>query len=231
MMQKDTLFLIPARGGSKGIPRKNIKLLHGKPLIHYSLEVASAVAGEDDEICVSTDDDEIIGSVEDFGLTVPFKRPEELATDVAGSYEVLQHAVNFYKQNHTLFHTLVLLQPTSPFRTAVQVKEAIEKFKLQENIEMVVSVTESDANPYYNLFEEKDGFLYQSKQGHFSRRQDCPSVYRFNGAIYVIRVDSLEKGPPKSFSRIRKYEMSKKSSLDLDDELDWRFAEFLLKEG
>ena len=105
------LVIIPARGGSKGIPHKNIKPLNGKPLIHYTIDEAREIVGDED-ICVSTDDPEIIKCVEDYGLKVPFVRPEELATDTAGTYEVLLHALNFYEKQGRHYEVVLLLQNT-----------------------------------------------------------------------------------------------------------------------
>ena len=121
------LFIIPARGGSKGIPKKNIKHFGGKPLIYYTIDVARELAS-DEFICVSTDDDEIIDKVEKYGLKVPFKRPDKLATDHAGSYEVILHAVSFYENAGHRLDCIVLLQPTSPFRQPIHVNEAIELY-------------------------------------------------------------------------------------------------------
>ncbi|MEI7676507.1 MAG: acylneuraminate cytidylyltransferase family protein [Bacteroidales bacterium] len=228
-MTKKTLFLIPARGGSKGIPYKNIKPLHGKPLILYSVEVARQLTGDKD-ICVTTDDDAIINVVEETGLKVPFKRPDELATDTSGSYEVILHALDYYNQKGTEYEVVVLLQPTSPFRTAQHVKEAISLY--DDSVDMVVSVNESAANPYYSLFEENEnGFLDKSKKGNYTRRQDCPKVYEYNGAIYVMNVKSLREKPLSAFTKNKKYEMSRELSIDLDTPLDWEFAEFLSKKN
>src|SRR6185312_6737423 len=119
------LVVIPARGGSKGIPGKNIKPLHGKPLIHYTIDVARAVFS-DEQILVSTDSEEIRSCVEETGLKLPFLRPEALATDTAGTYEVLLHAIAFSEQNSYSPDTLIVLQPTSPFRTAKHLREAVE---------------------------------------------------------------------------------------------------------
>jgi N-acylneuraminate cytidylyltransferase len=153
-----TLFLITARGGSKGILRKNIKQLGGKPLIAYSIDIARKFVS-DEFICVSTDSDEIINVVENYGLKVPFKRPDELAKDVSGSYEVILHAFNWYKNNGITFKSIVLLQPTSPFRTKKNVEDALDLFS-SNDLDMVVSVLKSKANPYYNLFEEdENGYL------------------------------------------------------------------------
>lgn len=222
------LYIIPARGGSKGIPGKNIKPLNGKPLIYYTLDVAKAVAKEDDIICVSTDEDSIIKVVEAYGVSVPFKRPDYLAIDQAGSYEVLLHAQQFYEGKGKKFNKLVVLQPTSPFRKAHHVTEAVAAFS--DNLDMVVSVKETKSNPYYVLAEENgDGFLEKSKKGNFSCRQDCPLVYEYNGAVYIINPNSLKMRNPSEFIRIKKYVMDENSSVDLDTPLDWAFAEYLLK--
>lgn len=134
------LYLIPARGGSKGIPHKNIKQLSGKPLIAYSIDVARQLT-DDCNICISTDDDEIIQVVTSYGLTVPFKRPDFLATDLAGTYEVILHAIGFYENLGISYDAVVLLQPTSPLRTAQQVMEAIGLY--DKSVDAVVSVCES----------------------------------------------------------------------------------------
>jgi N-acylneuraminate cytidylyltransferase len=224
-MSGKILYLIPARGGSKGIPQKNIKPLNGKPLILYSVEVARALA-DDADICVTTDDAGIISVVESTGLKVPFVRPAELATDTSGSYEVILHALDYFAACGQIYDTVVLLQPTSPFRTAQHVKEAIALY--DDSLDMVVSVSESAANPYYTLFEENEsGFLEKSKKGTFTRRQDCPKVYEYNGAIYVMNVQALREKPLSAFTKIRKYEMEQKLSVDLDTPLDWAFAEFI----
>lgn len=228
-MKKKILYVIPARGGSKGVPEKNIKLLGNKPLIHYSIEVARAVANDED-ICVSTDNIKIKEIVEKVGLHVPFLRPPELALDNSGTYEVLLHAVNYYAAQGKQYDLLVLLQPTSPFRKVENVKTAIDSW--DENIDMVVSVKETKANPYYLLFEENaNGFLINSKEGKFINRQDCPVVYEYNGAIYVININTLLNKNLNAFSKKKKYVMDEESSLDIDTQFDWKFAEFLLSSG
>ena len=225
----NTLVIIPARGGSKGIPHKNIKPLNGKPLIYYTIDVARAIV-PDDNICVSTDDNEIIQCVEKHNLKVPFVRPAELATDTAGTYEVLLHALNFYEKQGKQFDNIILLQNTSPFRTAEDVKKSLALYS--DDIDMVVSVKETSSNPYYNCFEEDNkGFLKISKgDGLFTRRQDVPKAYEYNGAIYVINPDSLKKMPLGKFTRRKKYVMDDIHSVDLDNMIDWKFAEFLLNE-
>lgn len=222
------LFVIPARGGSKGIPGKNIKKLGGKPLIEYAIEIARQLA-DDKDICVSTDSSAIKAIAEMKGLPVPFLRPAELATDTTGTYEVLLHALDFYKSQGQLYDKIVLLQPTSPFRKEIHVREAIALW--EEGLEMIVSVKESKSNPYYTLFEEnEEGYLVASKIGNYPRRQDCPIAYEYNGAVYVIDVKSLLEKPLQLFTKKKKYIMDEESSLDLDTALDWKFAEYLISE-
>lgn len=224
------LVIIPARGGSKGIPHKNIKLLGGKPLICRAIDNARSVA-PDTDICVSTDDSEIIQVVEDYGLKVPFIRPAELAADNSGTYEVLLHALSFYEQQGRTYDTIILLQPTSPFRRDEDISEALKLYS--PDIDIVVSVTEARANPYYNCFEtDSDGFLHVSKgDGKYIRRQDAPKAWEYNGAIYIINPQSLKRKSLGEFKRRRMYEMDELHSLDLDTPLDWRIAELLIAEN
>jgi N-acylneuraminate cytidylyltransferase len=220
------LVIIPARGGSKGVPGKNIKLLNGKPLINYTVEAAREVF-PDEHICVSTDSFEIKSVVEKTGLLVPFVRPAALATDTAGTYGALLHAIEFYENKGYKPDTIILLQPTSPFRTAMHIKGAIELF--DKVCDMVVSVRETNANPYYVLKEEnEEGWLEKSKPGDFTRRQDCPKVYEVNGAIYVMHAEVLKEKPIGKFQKVRKYLMDEHASMDIDTKLDWQLAEFVL---
>lgn len=223
------LVIIPARGGSKGIPHKNIKELGGRPLIQYAIDGARSVAGDDD-ICVSTDDLDIIKVVENYGLNIPFVRPNYLASDTMGTYEVLLHALDFYEKKGNVYDAIVLLQPTSPFRQAEDIKGAIEKYT--SDVDMVVTVKEARSNPYYNSFEEDvNGFLKISKgDGSYVRRQDAPKAWEYNGAVYVINPKSLKERNMSEFTRVTKYEMDDLRSLDLDTMFDWKVAELLLSE-
>ena len=225
----EPLFIIPARGGSKGLPGKNVKVLAGKPLICHAIDNARALS-TDDNICISTDDDTIIGIAENYGLPVEFKRPSDLAADNSGMYEVLLHALNHYERRGKRYDVTVLLQPTSPFRKVNQIAEAISIF--QSDIDMVVSVKETHSNPYSVLFEENPhGYLEKSKKGNFVRRQDCPTVWELNGAIYVLNVESLRRKPISEFDRIVKYCMDDLTSIDIDNKIDWMFSEFLIEKG
>lgn len=224
------LVIIPARGGSKGIPYKNIKPLQGKPLIYYAIDAARCIT-DDTHICISTDDDKIIKTVEDYGIDVPFKRPGALATDTASTYEVLLHALKHYEQRGESIDVVILLQTTSPFRTGKHVEEALKLY--HPGIDMIVSVKETDSNPYYVCFEEnKDGFLRISKgEGNYTRRQDCPPVYEYNGAIYIINPNSLKSMPLNKFTKRVKYVMDREHSLDLDTMMDWHLAEYMINTG
>ena len=222
------LIVIPARGGSKGVPRKNIKVLGDKPLIQYTIDAAKGVF-DDEFICVSTDDFEIKSVVEQLGLKVPFLRPNELASDTAGTYEVLLHAISYYEAKGYFPDTLILLQPTSPFRTSAHIKEALKLY--HESIDMVVSVKETKANPYYILFEEdRNGYLKKTKEANFTRRQDCPKVWEYNGAIYIINVKALKESAISQFTKVCKFEMDETSSHDIDTLLDWKIAEIILQD-
>lgn len=223
-----TLYVIPARGGSKGIPHKNIKPLAGKPLIGYSIDVARQLAADDD-ICLTTDDPDIAATAESMGLNVPFLRPASLATDTCGTYEVLIHALDFYRDRGIDYDTLVLLQPTSPMRTADDVRAAVALYS--PDIDMVVTVKEAASNPYYNCYEtDSDGFLHISKgDGGYTRRQDAPKVWEYNGAVYVINVESLRRMPLSAFTRRRMSIMPAERSVDLDTPVDWLIAEKLIE--
>ncbi len=224
------LIIIPARGGSKGLENKNIKPLAGKPLVCYSVDLAREIADEKD-ICISTDSDEIINIITDYGLEPPFKRPASLATDTAGTYDVLLHAVSHYSNMGIEYDALILLQPTSPFRTKSDLKNAMELY--EKGLDMVVGVKKTKSNPYFSLFEEnKDGFLEISKRRYFRRRQDCPEVFEFNGAVYIINIKSLRQHTSfNDFAKIKKYVMNNINSVDIDNETDWLFCEFLIEKG
>ena len=225
----NSLVIIPARGGSKGIPGKNIKELGGKPLICHTIDVAREIVSDAD-ICVSTDDDKIREVVENYGLKVPFIRPTYLSTDHAGTYEVLLHALDFYERKGLVYDNIILLQCTSPFRTAEDVRKALDLYS--PDIDMVVSVKESQSNPYFNLFEEdSEGLLRHSKgEGEYVRRQDTPKVWEYNGAVYVINPVSLKQSPLSKFKKIKKIEMDTLRSLDLDTPADWLIAETLISQ-
>ena len=221
-----TLVVIPARSGSKGLHDKNIKLLNGKPLIHYSIEVAQQIFNNED-ICISTDSDKYIAIAEQTGLKVPFVRPEDLSTDDSTTQDVLLQCLGFYEKKGVFYDYILLLQPTSPFREKNHLEDIL--MANNEECDMIVSVKEADSNPYYvSLEENKEGYLKKLMEGKFTRRQDCPKVYEYNGSMYLINVKSLKNTLISNFKKIRKYEMHSKYSIDIDNQLDFDFAEFLM---
>ncbi len=227
MTTDSSLIIIPARGGSKGIPRKNIKNFCGRPLIHYSIDVARRIA-PDNHIILSTDDDEIREVARLTGLAVDYVRPAELGGDSVGSREVILDAMDYADRKGIIYNKVVLLQPTSPLRKVADVEGCISLFS--DYTDMVVSVTEASCNPYYDCFEtDFDGSLHISKgDGHFTRRQDAPKAWQYNGAVYVIRPDSIRRMPMGEFPRRIPYEMPKSRSLDLDTPIDWIIAENIM---
>lgn len=225
-----TLFIIPARGGSKGIPNKNILPLGGKPLICHSIDHARALTS-DDNICLSTDSPKIRAVAEAYGLQVPFLRPAEFATDISPTRDTLLHAINYYREQGRCYKRIVLLQPTSPLRSPQDIRNAIELFT--PGTDMVVTVKPAAANPYYDIFEEdSDGNLHVSKgDGLYTRRQDAPKVWQYNGAVYVINVESLIAMEMGRFPVRKASPMPLTRSIDIDSLDDWEMAEKILKEG
>lgn len=224
----NTLVIIPARAGSKGLPGKNIKHLNGKPLIQYTIEIARNLF-DDKDICVSTNDIQTVDVVKALGLNVPFLRPENLSTDTSTTRDVVLHALDYYQKNGVLYDQVLLLQPTSPFRTVDHIKEIVLLKEQANDVEMVVSVQESKMNPYFNLFEEGNGYLIKSKSGHFTRRQDCPKVYSYNGSVYLFDSNSIREKQFHEFIKIKKFVMSDAIyNVDIDTDLDWIIAEHII---
>lgn len=226
---KKILFVIPARGGSKGIPGKNIKPMGGIPLICRSIDMARKFV-DDKDICVTTDSDEIVKVVKQHGMDVPFKRPDYLATDTASSYDVLIHAVDFYKSKGIEYDWMVLLQPTTPFRKEEDIRTMLDM--MTDDLDMVVSVKKAETNPYYNCYAvNEQGYLekfIKTQTQIVGRQTKLPDIYEKNGSVYVIKIDSLRKQKLNEFEKVHLYEMSKEYSIDLDEPLDWIFAEALL---
>ena len=226
---KKILFVIPARGGSKGIPGKNIKPMGGVPLICRSIDIARKFV-DDKDICVTTDSDEIIDVVKQHGMQVPFKRPDYLATDTASSYDVLIHAVDFYKSNGIDYDWMVLLQPTTPFRKEEDLRNMLDM--MTDDLDMVVSVKKAETNPYYNCYAvNEQGYLekfIKTQTQIVGRQTKLPDIFEKNGSVYIIKIESLRKQKLNEFEKVHFYEMSKEYSIDLDEPLDWVFAEAVL---
>ena len=223
----NTLVIIPARSGSKGLPNKNILMLNNKPLIHYTIEAARK-SFKDDEIRVSTDCEKIKFISEETGLKVGSLRPKSLSKDNTSSYDVIMYEIKNFEKTKGNLDTVILLQPTSPLRNSNHILEAQKLYS--DNLDMVVSVKKTHSNPYFNLYEEKNGFLEKVKKTNFIRRQDCPEVWEYNGAIYIMNVKSLKKNNLNEFKKIKKYEMDDYNSIDVDNEIDFKLCKVLLDE-
>ena len=219
-----SLGIIPARGGSKGIPLKNITLLNGKPLMAYTIE--AALASNLNKVIVSTDDEKIAKIARDYNAEV-IMRPVELAQDNTPTLPVLQHAVESLDDD---FDFIVTLQPTSPFRTALNIDEAMKLFENDPTSDTLVSVIVVPHNMVpVSLMKEKNGYLEHNidqNQGIF-RRQDKPKLYARNGpAILIMNTIQLLKGELYSGKTIP-YIMNSISSIDIDDKNDLLIAEQL----
>lgn len=220
----NTIVIIPARKGSKGIPGKNKKELAGKPLIQYTIEVALNIFPPE-KIYLSTDDPDIIKIGVQNGLNQTNLRPSALSTDNTSARALMLYEISKLDMD---VETIVYLQPTSPLRQTHHVLEAMDLYNPKET-EMVVSVSTTESNPYFNLFEEnKDGFLSLSKKSNATSRQDVPEVFKYNGAIYIINYEKLKSSELNKFKRIKKYVMKRESSIDIDDYMDWIIAETLI---
>ena len=222
------LFLIPARGGSKGLPKKNILPLLGRPMIHYTLDAAKEAMDDGDEMCVSTDDLEIVQKVYEWGMDVPFIRPRELSSDTSTTQDVIIHALEWYKERNKHFDLVILLQATSPLRTSKYIKKSLEVWHSEADIDLVLSVKDSESNPYYLCFEEdENGYLYKTISAKLTRRQDSPRVYDANGAIYVMKPEHLQREQLMQ-GKIKKMLMPRSASIDVDDSFDLLMAETIM---
>lgn len=216
-MKPTFLAVIPARGGSKGVPRKNIKELAGKPLIAWTIEEAKK-SKFIDRVILSSEDLEIIEVAKQYGCEVPFVRPDELAKDTTSGMEPVLHAI----AQCPGYEYVILLQPTSPLRTVEDIDGAIEMM-LEKKADYCVSVTESETSPYWMYIMNEEGFINPLiKQENFVvRRQDLSEVYHLNGAVYVACIEGLKK--KKSFlnEETIAYVMPKNRSMDIDTEEDF----------
>ncbi|AXG71348.1 CMP-N,N'-diacetyllegionaminic acid synthase [Kordia sp. SMS9] len=187
------LAIIPARGGSKGVPGKNKKLLHGKPLIQYSID-AALQSKHIAEVLVTTDDSAIIEIAKSLGANVPFVRPTHLAEDTTPTLPVIQHAVAFLEAQGKKFDAICLLQPTSPFRPKGFLDKAVETFK-EKQTDSLVSVLEvpHQYNPHWTFEANENGILQiaTGEQHIIPRRQELPKAYHRDGSIYITKTKVL----------------------------------------
>ena len=227
------LFVIPARGGSKGIPHKNIKPLHGRPLIAYSIDTARSLARDLHHVVLSTDDPTIADVARtQCGLPVDYMRPQALATDTSGTREVIIDAMDWAESQGITFDCVVLLQPTSPLRTTDDVLNAMTLYD-PDRCDMVVTVCEAASNPYYNCFETDPdtGYLHISKgDGLLTRRQDAPEAWEYTGSVYVINPEAIRRSPFGQMKRRVPCPTSRERAIDLDTPRDWAVAEVIMNE-
>lgn len=221
---KTFLAIIPARGGSKRLPRKNVLDLAGKPLVAWSIE-AGLNSKYIDKVIVTSDDDEMLRISEKFGVGL-IKRPEELANDTATTFDAIKHTI----ENLERYEFIVLLQPTSPLRNEKHINEAIELLHVK-NADAIISVCKVEHSPLWcnTLPEDRSMSYFIQDEIKSKRSQDLGEYYRLNGAIYICRTEKLLS--EKTFfikDNIYAYEMDGKSSIDIDEELDLRFAKLLI---
>ncbi len=226
------LCTICARGGSKGVKGKNLKVLLGKPLIAHSINQAR-VSGLFDLIAVSSDSDEILAVAQDCGADLLVKRPDELATDQAAKLPVIRHCVaEVERLTGDSFETLVDLDATSPLRIPEDIRDAVELLE-RSGAGNVITAMPARRSPYFNLVElDQDGIVHLSKPPHNAivRRQDAPKCYDMNASIYVWRKPALFANESLFNPDTRLHVMPEERSIDIDSELDFRFVEFLMAE-
>lgn len=219
------LAIISARGGSKGVPRKNIRPLGGKPLIAWTIDAAKQ-ASCIDRLIVSTEDEEIASLALDLGADVPFMRPSELAADDAPGVAPVLHAISELAG----YDWVLLLQPTSPLRSAGDI-DGIWNFCQERSAASAVSVCEVGKHPYWMYQFDAARRLKPFSEGspYVLRRQDLPQAYALNGALYLAKADWLVKRGNFIGSETLGYVMPPERSVDLDTPQDWRWVEFLIE--
>ncbi len=227
----NVLITICARGGSKGIPEKNIKKLFGKPLIDYSIKHAMefALLPYDIDISLSTDSHEIKKVAEISGLYTDYLRPRHLASDSAGKIEVLEHILKYEEKRHEKKYDILLdLDVTSPLRNIDDLKEALKIFLENKEALNIFSVSQPHKNPYFNVVESKDdGYCKLVKQSNTFSRQSAPKVYDMNASFYFYRRSFFEQKLKSSITNKSLFFLMDHICFDLDESLDFDFMEYL----
>jgi len=221
-----TIATICARGGSKGLPGKNIRMFVGRPLIAHTIAHALGCA-DIDGVYVSTDDARIADVARSAGATVPYLRPAELATDQAGKLPVIEHMVGHLESQGERIARVVDLQPTSPLRETADIAAAI---RARPDAQLVVSVAETHDNPYFNLVEQAgNGWVRLSKGDGAARRQDLPRVYALNGSIYAWQRGALSHAAAHGMwsVTVAPFVMPRWKSVDIDTLEDFEYAQWL----
>lgn len=229
MIKKKFIALITARGGSKGLPRKNVLPINGTPLIGLTINAAKQCHLVSD-VYVSTDDYEITQVSEEFGANV-IPRPAELASDTASSIDVVSHAIAWLEKQAISCEDMVLLQPTSPLRTSEHLNSALNQY-IESDASFVVSVFEPTHTPIKSYIQESDGSIrgLYSDEAPYKCRQDLPKAFQPNGAIYAFSVAGFKKINHFPRSNVFPFIMSETESADIDTIEDFKLAEKRLKE-
>lgn len=224
------LALISARGGSKGVPRKNIRLVAGKPLIAWTIDAATK-SNKLDRIVVTTDNEEIADISQQYGAETPFMRPPSLAQDKSSSIDAVIHALHWLQANQNYCPDLViLLQPTSPLRTTADINAAIHLLQ-KKNASSVIGVCKTPHHPYWAKKVDATGKLsdFQSKDRTYAQRQELPPAYMVNGAIYLSQSQQFATHKTFHITPSYAYCMPQDRSLDIDTEWDLQVADFALR--
>lgn len=226
------ICVVPARGGSKGLPGKNIASLCGKPLITWTLE-AALQSKYVDEIYVSTDSEKIASVARQSGLDITELRPSELASDVASSIDVVLHAIDrAEKLNQQKYQFICLLEPTSPLRDSKDIDDAFEQLLHQDNAEAIVGVCASEAGHPSFLATRENGLLvpYQKTvESNHIRRQDLSEIFYFEGSVYISKTNALRVKKSFYHETTAGYEVPRWKALEIDEKCDLIMAEALLK--
>ncbi len=225
------LATICCRGGSKGVPDKNIKLLNGIPLIVHTIQ-QSQRSNLIQDLIISTDDDRIAQIALEAGAKVPFKRPSELASDTSSKWPVFIHALEFYEREYGVqVDYLVDLDVTVPLKTSLDIDGAIQMALNHPETEVVITGYEPERNPYFNMMEVRpDGLaeIVKKSEKPIVRRQDAPEVYSLTPAAFVIKKSALYNYPHWSKAPCRIYPMPRERAIDIDSTLDFELVEFLM---
>ncbi len=233
-MTEKILSVIPARGGSKGLPGKNIRPLAGLPLLAHSIRLAG-LCPEITRTIISTDSGEIAAVAKKYGADIPFMRPGELALDETPMWPVLRHALNTVEQMEKCsYDFLILLDPTSPGRLPEDVTDALVKLRAIPDAAGIIAVSQPEFNPIWHCVVEQDGWMADLIPGaeQFSRRQDLSAVYRINGSLYIWRADFIRReinGWRHAHHLI--YEMPESRAIHIDDVSEFEKADFLIRQG
>jgi N-acylneuraminate cytidylyltransferase len=217
-----------ARGGSKGLPRKNIKLLAGKPLIQYSIETAKQVSGID-KIFVSTDDAEIASVAKSAGAII-IDRPAELAGDTSSEWLAWRHSINWVNERYGEFSGFVSLPATSPLRSVDDVQAAIKQ-RIEKNADICISVTPASRSPYFNMVKiDPDGevALVNASHSKVFRRQDAPEVFDITTVVYATTPEFVMNHSGLFEGKVTSIEVPKSRAVDIDDIYDFKLAEAIL---